>query len=71
MNALYGDTMRLYPGSPDAPVCSLYQSDGNPNLDVYARPGVGLPFVANRMAILFRVAAASKPSRPSTEVTLV
>ena len=30
------------PGPPDAPVCGLHQSDGNPTLDVSVRPGVGL-----------------------------
>ena len=31
----------LYP--PDAPVCGPHQSDGDPTLDVSARPRVGLP----------------------------
>ena len=33
------------PGPPDALLCGLYQSYGNPNLDVSARPRIGLlPF---------------------------
>ena len=28
---------------PDAPVCGQYQSDGNPTIEVSARPQVGLP----------------------------
>ena len=35
--------MYRHPGTPDAPVCGRYQSDGNPTLDVSARPLVGLP----------------------------
>ena len=39
------DFVRRNPGPPDAPVCGLHQSDGDPTLDVSARPGVGLPLI--------------------------
>ena len=32
-----------HPGPPDAPLCGPHQSDGDPNIDVSARPRVGLP----------------------------
>ena len=36
------DPMLRHPESPDAPMCGPHQSDGNPTLDVTARPRVGL-----------------------------
>ena len=39
--ALHADPMLRCPGSPDSPMCGPHQSDGNPNLDVTARPRVG------------------------------
>ena len=36
-------SLRWNPGPLDAPVCGLHQIDGNPTLDIYTRPWVGLP----------------------------
>ena len=33
--------MFRHPGPPDAPMFGLHQGDGNPTLDLYARPRVG------------------------------
>ena len=41
--ALDANLVRWHPGPPDALLCGLHQSYGDPNLDVSARPGVGLP----------------------------
>ena len=58
------------PWTPDSPVCGLHQSDGNPTLDISARPRVGLtPLFARRLDKLFRVSPASTPSIPSTDAT--
>ena len=43
LQAMYADIVRWHPGPPDAMVCGLHQSDGNPTLDVNANPGLGLP----------------------------
>ena len=40
---MYTDLMRRHPGSPNAPVCGVQQSDGNRTLDVPAHPQLGLP----------------------------
>ena len=42
LRALDTNLVYRHPGSPDSPVCGLYQSDGNPTLDVSARLRVGL-----------------------------
>ena len=42
LRALDANHMRRHPGPPDAPVCGPHQSDSDPNLVVYAHPGVGL-----------------------------
>ena len=39
---MHADPMRRLPVSPDALMCGPHQSDGNPTLDLTARPGVGL-----------------------------
>ena len=38
---LHPDLMCWHPGTLDAPVCDSRQSDGNPTLDISARPRVG------------------------------
>ena len=43
LRALYVNLVLWHPGPPDAPVCGLHQSDGDPTIDVYSRPRVGLP----------------------------
>ena len=43
LRELAADLVRQHPGTPDSPVCGPHQSNGDPTLDVYARPGVGLP----------------------------
>ena len=35
--------VRWHPETPNEPVCGPNQSDGDPTIDVYARPGVGFP----------------------------
>ena len=35
--------VRRHPGTSDTAVGDLHQSDGDPTLDLSARPGVGLP----------------------------
>ena len=68
LQAMYTNLVRRHPGPPDAPVCGPHQSDGDPTIDVSARPIVGLmPIFARRLDILFRVAVASAPSSPSME----
>ena len=55
---------------PDAPVCGQYQSDGNPTIEVSARPQVGLPpFFCEATGYNFRVAVASTPSNLLMEST--
>ena len=47
--------MRRYPGPPDAPVCGPHQSDDNHNIDVSARPRVGLlPLCCKATGYLFQ-----------------
>ena len=43
LQVLNSNCVRRHPGSPDALVCDLHQSDGDPTLVVSARPRVGLP----------------------------
>ena len=43
LRSLEANHVRRQPVHTDSPVCSLHQSDGNPNLDVSARPWIGLP----------------------------
>ena len=38
LRALDSDIVRQHPGPLDAPVCGPHKSDGNPTLDVSARP---------------------------------
>ena len=40
--ALYADLVCRLPRLPDAPMCGMHQSDGNPTIDASYRPGVGL-----------------------------
>ena len=42
LQELYAGIVRRQPGPPYAPLCGLHQSDGNPTLDVSARPVVGI-----------------------------
>ena len=41
LRVLDANLFRRHLGTPDAPVCVLHQSYGDPNLDVSARPRVG------------------------------
>ena len=43
LQALHADLMWCPPGPLDAPICGPHQSDGNPTIDISARPRVGLP----------------------------
>ena len=43
LQALYADLVCRQPGPPYLSVCGLQQSNLDPTIDVYARPGVGLP----------------------------
>ena len=42
LRVLDANLVRRHHGPPDAPVCGLHQSDGNPTLYVSSRPRVGL-----------------------------
>ena len=43
MQALDADLLRRKPGPLDATVCAPPQIDGDPTIDLYKHPGVGLP----------------------------
>ena len=43
LQALDANLVRRHPENPDATVCGSHQGDGDPTIDVSARPGVGLP----------------------------